>query len=247
MTFSLTIIVGLAALLLAGLVQGLTGFGLALVSVSILINFLSPKLVVPTVVILSIFTNIIILFEARKWVDLRRIWPLMMAGIVGMPLGTYLLVVLDASILKVFIGAVIALFAIAFLMGFKKQIRNEKLAFAPVGFISGLLQGSTSLSGPPVILFFVNQGVEKQVFRANLVAYFTVLSLATIPVFVLGGIITKEVINHVLWFLPAMIIGVIAGIKLAHKVDEKLFRNLALIIVTIAGLLSIASGLGILG
>ena len=165
MTFSLTIIVGLAALLLAGLVQGLTGFGLALVSVSILINFLSPKLVVPTVVILSIFTNIIILFEARKWVDLRRIWPLMMAGIVGMPLGTYLLVVLDASILKVFIGAVIALFAIAFLMGFKKQIRNEKLAFAPVGFISGLLQGSTSLSGPPIILFFVNQGVEKQVFR----------------------------------------------------------------------------------
>lgn len=247
MTFSLTIIVGLAALLLAGLIQGLTGFGLALVSVSILINFLSPKLVVPTVVILSIFTNIIILFEARKWVDLRRIWPLMMAGIVGMPLGTYLLVVLDASILKVFIGAVIALFAIAFLMGFKKQISNEKLAFAPVGFISGLLQGSTSLSGPPVILFFVNQGVEKQVFRANLVAYFTVLSLATIPVFVLGGIITKEVINHVLWFLPAMIIGVIAGIKLAHKVDEKLFRNLALIIVTIAGLLSIASGLGILG
>lgn len=247
MTFSLTIIVGLAALLLAGLIQGLTGFGLALVSVSILINFLSPKLVVPTVVILSIFTNIIILFEARKWVDLRRIWPLMMAGIVGMPLGTYLLVVLDASILKVFIGAVIALFAIAFLMGFKKQIRNEKLAFAPVGFISGLLQGSTSLSGPPIILFFVNQGVEKQVFRANLVAYFTVLSLATIPVFVLGGIITKEVINHVLWFLPAMIIGVIAGIKLAHKVDEKLFRNLALIIVTIAGLLSIASGLGILG
>lgn len=247
MTFSLTIIVGLAALLLAGLIQGLTGFGLALVSVSILINFLSPKLVVPTVVILSIFTNIIILFEARKWVDLRRIWPLMMAGIVGMPLGTYLLVVLDASILKVFIGAVIALFAIAFLMGFKKQIRNEKLAFAPVGFISGLLQGSTSLSGPPVILFFVNQGVEKQVFRANLVAYFTVLSLATIPVFVLGGIITKEVINHVLWFLPAMIIGVIAGIKLAHKVKETLFRNLALIIVTIAGLLSIASGLGILG
>ena len=71
--------------------------------------------------------------------------------------------------------------------------------------------------------------------------------MATIPVFVLGGIITKEVINHVLWFLPAMIIGVIAGIKLAHKVKETLFRNLALIIVTIAGLLSIASGLGILG
>jgi uncharacterized membrane protein YfcA len=98
-----------------------------------------------------------------------------------------------------------------------------------------------------VILFFVNQGVEKQVFRANLVAYFTVLSLATIPAFVIGGVITREVINYTLWFLPALIIGTIAGIKLAHKIDEKLFRNIALIIITAAGLVSIASGLGILG
>ena len=126
MTDSLTILIaGLLTMLLAGLTQGLTGFGLALVAVSILINFMSPKVVVPLIVILSIFTNLIILLEARKWVNLRRIWLLMVAGIAGMPLGTYLLIVLDARILKVFIGAVIALFAIAFLTGFKKQIGNE--------------------------------------------------------------------------------------------------------------------------
>ena len=247
MTDSLTIIIaGLLAIFLAGITQGLTGFGFALVSVPIVIIFLSPKIVVPIVIMHSILINTVILFEARKWVDLKRIWPLMIAGIVGMPLGTYLLIVLDVGVLKMFIGAVIIPFAIAFLIGFKKQIKNEKVAFAPVGFISGFLMGSTTLAGPPVILFFVNQGVEKQTFRANLAAYFTVLALVTIPAFALGGIITTAVIKYAIWFLPATIFGAITGIKLAHKVEEKLFRNIALIVVTIAGLLSIASGLGIL-
>jgi len=247
MTDPLTIIItGLLAIFLGGITQGLTGFGFALVSVPIMVILLSPKIVVPIVLMQSILINLIILLEARKWVNLKRIWPLMIAGIVGIPLGTYLLIVLDVGILRVFIGAVLIPFAIASFMGFKKQIKNEKLAFAPVGFISGLLGASTTLAGPPVILFFVNQGVEKQTFRANLVAYFMVLSLATISAFTLGGVITTEVIKYAIWFLPATIFGAIIGIKLAYKVDEKLFRNIALIIVTIAGLLSIASGLGIL-
>jgi len=169
----------------------------------------------------------------------------MIAGIAGIPIGTYLLINLDADILKIFIGSVIIPFAIASLMGFKRQIKNEKLAFAPVGLTSGLLQASTTLSGPPVILFFVNQGLEKQTFRANLVAYFLVLGLATIPAFLLGGILTTAVINYAIWFLPATVLGAITGIKLAHKVKEKLFRNIALVIVTTAGLLSIVSGLGL--
>jgi uncharacterized membrane protein YfcA len=126
------------------------------------------------------------------------------------------------------------------------QIKNEKVAFAPVGLVSGLLQGSTSLSGPPVILFLVNQRVAKQVFRANLVAYFTVMSLATVPAYAVGGLVTAEVLRYILWFLLPMIIGVAVGIRLAHRVQERFFRNIALVIVTIAGLLSILSGVGIM-
>ena len=240
------IIGGLLAIFFSSIIQGLTGFGFALVSVPIMMFILSPKEVVPIVVIHGLVINLIILFEARKWVNLKRIWPLMIAGAAGIPIGTYLLVALDATILKIFIGSVIIPFAIASLAGFKKAIRSEKLAFAPVGITSGLLASSTSLSGPPVILFFVNQGIEKQNFRANLVAYFMVLSLVATLAFVIGGVITTAVINYALWFLPSTILGAMIGIKLAPKVSEKLFRNFALIIVIIAGLLSVLSGIGIL-
>ena len=247
MSDPLTVLIGgLLVMFVSGITYGLAGFGFALVSVPIMIIFLSPKVVVPIIVIRSFVISLIILFEARKWVDLKRIWPLMIAGVAGIPIGTYLLITLDASIVKILIGSVTIPFAIASLAGFKKHIRSEKLAFAPVGLISGLLTTSTSLSGPPVILFFVNQDVEKQKFRANLVAYFTVLDLVAIPAFMIGGVITTAVINHALWFLPATILGAITGIKLAHRVSEKLFRNIALVIIIFAGLLSILSGIGIL-
>jgi len=240
-----TTIIGLFVIFLGSVTQGVTGFGFGLVSVSIMIIFLPPKIVVPIILIHSTLLTMIILFEARRWANLKRIWPLIVTGIVGVPFGMYLLIVLDNAVSRIFIGSIIILFAVAFLTGFRKKIKSEKLAFIPVGFISGLLSGSAKMGGPPVILFFTNQGIKKQAFRANLIVYFMVLNLVAIPSFILGGLITIEVIKYTILFLPATIFGVIIGTKLVNKVEEKLFQNITLIIVIAAGLLSIISNLGI--
>jgi len=240
------VIIGLLVTYLAGVIYGMTGFGFPLISVPVLTIFLSPKIIVPVITIDNAFIDLVLLFEAKKLVDLKKVGPLMIAGLVGMPLGAFLLMALDVSVIKLYIGSVITIFAIALLMGFRRIIKNEKLAFAPVGFVGGVLGGSTSISGPPVILFFTNQGVKMEIFRANLIAYFTALDLATSTTFMFGGLINSTVINYVIIFIPAIILGAITGVKLKPKVKENLFRNMALVVVIIAGLLSIASSLGIL-
>lgn len=244
--FLTTVIVGLFIVFLASVTSGLTGFGFALVSVPLLITFLPPRTVVPIVLLHSGLAHMVIALEARKWIDSKRIWRLIVAGVIGMALGTYLLIILSVSALKAFTGFVLVLSALAFLVGLKKQIENERLALVPVGFVSGLLGGSVGMSGPPVILFFANQGVEKQVFRANLAVYFVVLNLATITAYSLGGLMTTMVVTYAGLFLPALILGSLAGIRLAHRVEETLFRRVTLIVVIIAGLVSIGSGLGLL-
>ena len=243
--YNISFILGFLIILFSGMVAGLTGFGYALVSVPLLILFLPPKLVVSIILLLSFGINVFILLDVRKSIDIKRVLPLIISGIVAMPFGVYLLKIMDVMTLKVFIGCVIALFGIAFLSGFRREVKNEKLALIPVGLASGLLNGSIVMCGPPIILFFTNQGVAKHAFRANLVIYFTLLNIATIPVFFLNGLITGEVVKYSLIFLPAVVIGVLTGIKLSHRIKEKLFRKLALIIVTIAGLISIVSGLGV--
>ncbi|MFQ5809132.1 MAG: sulfite exporter TauE/SafE family protein [Armatimonadota bacterium] len=237
------VLVGLVAMLFAALTQGLTGFGFNLVSVPMMILVLPPEMVVPIVMIYATLMTITIAVEARRWIDVRRIWPLMVAGVVGIPLGVWLLRVLDVNALKVLIGAAIALFGVAFLCGFAVQIKREKLAMGPVGFVSGILAGCTAMSGPPVILFLQNQGVGKQAFRANLAIYFVAIGAASLLAFGGAGLITAPMLRYTLLLLPATVVGGIAGIKLAHRIDEKLFRTIALVVVTIAGLVAVASGL----
>ena len=115
-----------------------------------------------------------------------------------------------------------------------------------IGLISGLLQGSTTVSGPPVALFLMNQGIRKLSFRANLAVYFLIMNFIAIGFYLINGIITTESINYVITFFPGTMLGLFVGIKLAHKVDEKVFKRIVLVLVLIAGLLSIASGFGIL-
>ena len=231
---------------LAALNAGLTGIGYALISLPILIIFLPPKPVVSIILILSIILNLIVLIEARRSVDLRRIWTLIAAGVVGMPFGTHLLKVADVNLLKVLIGAVITGFALALMKGFSRKVKHEKLALLPVGLTSGFLNGATAICGPPVILFFTNQGMEKQAFRANVVAYFLILNMFTIPYFILNGLITPPIIQASLTLAPAMILGAVSGIIFSRRVREDIFRRIVLIIVALTGLFSIAAGLRLL-
>ena len=241
---SIIIITGFFAILVASVTSGLTGFGFSLVTVPLLVNVLPPRTVVPIVLTLSNLIHFLILVETRKWIDVKRIWPLIIAGMAATPLGTYLLLVLDDHTLKVLIGLVTAFTALALLAGFKRPVQNEKLAFGPVGVASGLLHGSTGMGGPPTILFFSNQGTEKQVFRANLTFFFTLLSLSAVTSQLLGGLLTREILAYCLWFLPALLLGVLTGVKLAHKVSEVVFRRITLIVVGVTGLSAVISGLG---
>ncbi len=243
---AVTLVFGMAAIVLGAVISGLTGFGFALVTVPLLIIVLPPKVVVPIVALLSISSHFVILGGTLRWIQIRRIALLSLAGVIGVQLGTYLLLILDAKTLKTLIGAVTSVSALAIMLGFKRTIRNERLASLPVGLASGILSGSTGMGGPPVVLFFSNQGVDKHVFRANLNLFFIVLTGAALPAQLLAGLLTHQVVTYAAWFLPALFLGTLLGMRLAHHVDEAAFRTITLVIITATGLSAIASGLGIL-
>jgi len=224
-----SIVYGIVVVFFASIVQGLVGFGFALVSVPLLIQ--------------SAFINLIIVIEAKKHMELKRMLPLMAAGGIGSPIGIFLLHIVDGRNLKIFTGAMLILFSVLLLLGYRKYFKNEKLAFLPVGVISGILSGSTAMSGPPVILFYNNQGIEKTRFRANLVLYFLFLNLLAISIMTFNGMITNRVLSYTLFFSPSTLIGVAIGIILSKKINENAFKKITLFIVLISGAIALVSGL----
>ncbi len=231
--------------LMASLVAGLTGFGFAIVAVPILMILMPPKVVVPLVQLLSAVLQISVLIEARMWINLKRMWPLLLAGIMGVPLGTYLLLILAPQTLRTLVGAVVVVSALAMLAGWRWSVRNEKLASVPVGLAGGALGGSTGIPGPPVILFFSNQEMPKQSFRANLVLYFTCVGLVGVLSLLIGGLITEEVLVHWVGLLPAVALGTLAGVWLARRVNQVRFQQITLGVLILTGVAAIASGLSL--
>lgn len=239
----IVIALGFIVIFCAGLIQGATSFGFSLLSVPLLGVFMPLKVIVPMLVIYSLIMNSMILYKIKEHVKLKRISLLIIAAVVATPIGANMLINLDEGILKIIVGVIVTISAIAFYFGYKVNIKNEKLAYIPVGFVSGLLNGSVSISGPPVILFLTNQSVEKQVFRATLTGFFWVLNIMTVVIFITKKLIGTEVLKFTGYLLPALIGGVFIGIKLGNKVKEETFEKLTTILIIIMGILSIVSGI----
>jgi len=236
---------GIATVFAAGIVKGLTGFGFSLLTVPILVVLLGPRKAVPIIIILNAASNVPLYIHSRRWSSLGRIRPLIAAGIISIPVGTYLLLVLDTAALKLIAGVAICLFALAFLLGFRREIKREKRGLIGAGLVSGILNGLISTGGPPVILFLTNQGMPKQRFRANLIAYFLFLNAATLPMHFAGGLISLEVVKYAVIFIPALAAGALVGTRLIGYVPEAAFRKTVLAVVMTAGLMLALAGLGV--
>jgi hypothetical protein len=241
------ILYGIFVCFFAGLITGITAFGFALVAVPLLILLFDPKVAVPIVTINSTLTGMYLFFELRNMMQVKKIIPLIIGGIIGLPFGVYILAVLDKDILKILVGALITIFAFLLGLGIKRAIKSEKYTSVLVGMLSGLLKGSTSLSGPPVVLFFINQHQEKEVFRANLTGYFMIMGTLAVIALTIGKLVSLNVLEYSAWLVVPTIFGTWFGSKICPRVNPVLFRNLSLAVVIIAGILSILSGLKVFG
>lgn len=227
--------------LLAGFVQGLTSFGFALISMPLLVKLIPMQQAVPVVVALSLFTNVAVLYSSRKHIRIKQIWPLLAASLLAAPLGTYALLYVPANALKLGAGLLVAVVSLLMLSG--KSFPLGRLAYVPVGAVSGFLNGSISMSGPPVALFLTNQGLDKMTFRANITAYALILNIITIGTYAYEGLLNETAMKTVGWAVPALIIGVVIGIKAVGRLNDKLFKTIALWLILITGIWTALGGL----
>ena len=237
------IVISAIVVLVAAFTQGLTGFGFVMLGAPLMVLLVEPKVVVPTVLIQSSIINVVIIVRGWQWVNHRRFLALAIPGAFASPLGAYFLVTLDQSLLKIITGAVVTFTAVIMLTGYRKVFVNDIRGCLPVGALSGLLNASTGLAGPAVVLYFANQGVGSKEFRSTIVAHFLFITLVTFPIFIVGGIFSRDQITFSLILTPFALIGAILGVLLSKFVSQSLFLRIALILVIFAGASSAFAGL----
>ena len=233
--------VGIVVFCFAGLVQGCTGFGMALVAAPCLMLLMPPVTAVCTIIMMSTVSTFFVAAHARRHIRVRLVGPLALGGVVGMPFGIWTLQVVHPPLLKALVGAFVTAFALLLLSGWRRPLEHPRWSLIPVGMAGGLLGGSTSMGGPPVILFLANQETPKDAFRGNISCYFFTVNCFAITMFLAKGLLDAQVALQATVFLPAMLLGTYGGVALAKRVPEGLFRKVVMIGVAMMGLVLLAT------
>ncbi|PKM95654.1 MAG: sulfite exporter TauE/SafE family protein [Firmicutes bacterium HGW-Firmicutes-1] len=235
------IIIGLITVFVSALIQGITGFGFALIAVPILSTFLLPKDIVPIVVIYSLLMNILMYIRKRTIVHFSELKTLIIFSSIGIPIGVYLLNLLDATIIKLVAGITIILTALALMVGWEWKGKNLQLTTAIAGLTSGVLNGSTSMSGPPIVLLLLNQKVDKEHFRAYLPAFGIITNVITIIFLMLGRNFNATQLKNMVIFSPALFCGLFIGSIAVRFINEYFFRRFSLILILVTGVYTLYS------
>jgi uncharacterized membrane protein YfcA len=228
---------------LASAAKSLTGFAFALVLVPLLSLVWDPRSVVVASALLNGLVSLPLAVHARREIALRRVGLMLVGAVVGLPLGLSVLSSLDPQRLRVLIGALVILMGLLVFFGRVRPVGRERPALLAIGLLSGILNGGTSMGGPPVVLYLMSQGYSKEVTRATLLGFFGVLSVLTVAGFWSSGLAQPPTVLASLSTLPALALGGWAGTALFRWAPQRVFRILVLLVVEVSGALAVAAGL----
>lgn len=227
--------------LLASFVRAVSGFGYALIATPLLTFVFDAKSVVVMNIILANVSNIVVLYHMRRHIDVKRVIFLSLGGILGVPVGVYLLSWLDPLMIKLAIAVIVVPSSLVLLLGHSHQFKRDHLGCSVAGFAGGILTASTSLGGPPVVLFLINQGLTLEKFVGTIAAYFMFVGIISISVFSSLGMITTDLLIRIATLIPVSLLGIYIGIKVMPKINMTLFRRIGLSIVCITALVIVVS------
>lgn len=226
----------------ASCIQSLSGFGFSLFIVPVLAVLIGPKETVFLANVLSVVLNAIQLRHMRASVDWQASGMLVLGSFLGMPLGVAVLVILNPGILKLAIAGTVIVFTVLLIRGLRLH-QGGRAGDIGVGFVSGVFNTSTSMSGPPVVIYLQGKGLPPMRFRATATFFFFVGAVGAVVLLSVGGASTWLAWQAAAVALPGVFAGRLVGNGLYHKVSDALFRQVVFGVLFISAAVAIVTTL----
>ncbi len=227
----------LGVTLVAGLMRGFAGFGSAMLMAPIFAILFGSAEMVVTVVAIELVVSLQLFPQVRSHADWKTLAPMSIAACIAMPVGVWLLANIDKNTIVTAVSAIIVGFVVLMWSGWKYTGRRSAFASASVGAVSGAMMATTSVGGPPVLLYLLSGNDSPQVNRANIVTYYFLTQFLLIVIVLATGVAGWTALIRAVVLFPVMIVGAWAGGRLFHGLaSERVYRNVALGILFATGL-----------
>lgn len=228
----------LAALIMlfGSTVASALGFGIGMTTTPFLLLFLEPETAVVVVNTVSQVIFALVIFQDRSHLDARRMVPVAIAGMLGVPVGVLILDAADVSVLRISITALIIALTVSLRFGLPGALTRSRMAGPAAGFVVGVLITALGVGGPLMAVLMLAREWPRRVIRVSLAFYFLLLQSVAIPGYAIAGLYTRENVELILVVAVPVLVGFGLATLLLRRMDERRFRQ---VVVTVIMLTSV--------
>lgn len=228
-----------AIFFIAGMVQGLTGFGQALLAMPLLAFIVDIKLAVPICTLCGLIINVDMTHRLRKSLDRTKILPLILGSIPGSIFGIMMLKEINADYIRLFLGCLIAGFSAYSLLAKPLKFNLSNKWGYLSGFLTGSIAAAVSAGGPPSIIYASIQDWKKDTVKATLVSLFLFSGILAAAGHLISGLTTLYAFKLTLASVLPIFAGTCLGNKLSSRISDEFYSRIVMTLLVIMGLMLI--------
>ncbi len=195
----------------AGWVQGVSGFGSALVAIPLLTLIIDIKTAVPLCSLSGVIIATYLTLQLRQSFDFKKAGPLFLGALPGIAAGVIFLKTVPSTIIQTLMGI--------FLMGYGGYNLFFTIPPKPIhrrwgyvaGFLTGAIGAAFSAGGPPAIIYTTLNNWTKDEIKATLSGFFCFASFLVVAAHVISGLTTLAVAKTFLISAPFILLGTALG------------------------------------
>jgi len=239
-----------AATFFGSAVQAATGFGFALLAAPIYLTAMGSSAAIQVLVVVHLAQSLMLVPGLWKDAPRRLLKPLVLASLLGFPIGLGVFLLLDLTTLKLTVGAAMIGFAVLLAareLGWLRFGGNGSVVssatIAAAGGVAGLLTAVLVAPGPPLILLSGWMRLSKRDSRALTLTFFAFCYVMATALHATWGGMAASSWKLAALLAPVVIVGTIAGSALANRMSEGWFRLAILAIAACSGSYAIATSL----
>jgi uncharacterized protein len=224
------------AVFFGSVVVGAAGFGSAAVAGGIMLFWFIPISAVPILNSASLTTQFISLGHLWRNLQWRGCLPLIIGGLIGIPLGVFVLQWADPDEFRFGFGMFLMCWSCYLLMRPHLRLkRSGAMADAAVGLIGGISGGAIAFPGALPAIWCALTRSSKEEQRGTIQIFILVTQFCTLTYLFARGLVDRDFFSDYLKMLPAIMIGTFVGVYLFTKINEATFRRLVLLLLLVAG------------
>jgi uncharacterized protein len=246
MPVDLTHLLVAVALLFAAYVKGASGMGFPLIATPTLALLLDIRTAITILIIPNLVMDITQVFRGGFPVAvLRRFGWFSLSTIIGVFLGTKVLITLPLWILNLCLGVMVLVFVVSNWLRFDFTVspKLERALSLPAGLISGFLNGMTNAAGPALAIYLYHLKLPKMEFIKSIATIFIITKLSQLAAISTWNLFNESTLLLSLGVSFFVLLGFYGGLKTQDHVNQQTFNRGLLVLLFIIGVTLMARAL----